>query len=88
MGDNVAKVAKEIAPPGVIGPFCLETIITDTMKIYTFEISARIVAGSNVGIGTSPYAYLKYGEGMYMGRRIATEIRKAAEMNQLEKVVY
>jgi 5-formaminoimidazole-4-carboxamide-1-(beta)-D-ribofuranosyl 5'-monophosphate synthetase len=88
MGDNVAKVAKEIAPPGVIGPFCLETIITDTMKIYTFEISARIVAGSNVGIGTSPYAYLKYGEGMYMGRRIAAEIRKAAEMNQLEKVVY
>jgi 5-formaminoimidazole-4-carboxamide-1-(beta)-D-ribofuranosyl 5'-monophosphate synthetase len=58
------------------------------MKIFTFEISARIVAGSNVGIGTSPYAYLKYGERMYMGRRIAVEIRKAAEMNQLEKVVY
>lgn len=88
MGDSVTKVSKEIAPPGIIGPFCLETIITDTMEIYTFEISARIVAGSNVGIGTSPYAYLKYGEGMYMGRRIALEIRKAVERNQLEKVVY
>jgi len=88
MGDNVQKTAEDIAPPGVIGPFCLETIITDTMKIYTFEISARIVAGSNVGIGTSPYAYLKYGEGMYMGRRIALEIRKAAEMDKLEKVIY
>ena len=88
MGDNVAKVSKEIAPPGVIGPFCLETIITDMMEIYTFEISARIVAGSNVGIGTSPYAYLKYGEGMYMGRRIAMEIRNAVNKNQLEKVVY
>ncbi|MBS7614973.1 formate--phosphoribosylaminoimidazolecarboxamide ligase [Candidatus Bathyarchaeota archaeon] len=88
MGDNVAKVSKEIAPPGIVGPFCLETIITDTMEIFTFEISARIVAGSNVGIGTSPYAYLKYGEGMYMGRRIAREIRNAINKNQLEKVVY
>jgi len=88
MGENVVEVSKKIAPPGIIGPFCLETVITDDMKIYTFEISARIVAGSNVGIGTSPYAYLKYGEGMYMGRRIAREIKNAIENNELEKVVY
>ena len=88
MGENVVKVSKEIAPPGIIGPFCLEMVITDYLKIYTFEISARIVAGSNVGIGTSPYAYLKYGEGMYMGRRIAREIRNAMDNNELEKVVY
>jgi len=88
MGENVVKVSKEIAPPGIIGPFCLETVITDDMKIFTFEISARIVAGSNVGIGTSPYAYLKYGEGMYMGRRIAREIKNAIANNELEKVVY
>jgi len=88
MGDNVARVSKEIAPPGIIGPFCLETIITDQTEIYTFEISARIVAGSNVGIGTSPYAYLKYGEGMYMGRRIAREIRNGIEKDELEKIIY
>jgi 5-formaminoimidazole-4-carboxamide-1-(beta)-D-ribofuranosyl 5'-monophosphate synthetase len=88
MGENVAEVSKEIAPPGIIGPFCLETVITDDLKIYTFEISARIVAGSNVGIGTSPYAYLKYGEGMYMGRRIAREIKNAIKTDELEKVVY
>ena len=88
MGENVVEVSKEIAPPGIIGPFCLEMVITDDLKIYTFEISARIVAGSNVGIGTSPYAYLKYGERMYMGRRIAREIRNAIDTNELEKVVY
>ncbi len=88
MGENVTKVSREIASPGIIGPFCLETVITDDLKIYTFEISARIVAGSNVGIGTSPYAYLKYGEGMYMGRRIAREIKNAIEQEELEKVVY
>jgi 5-formaminoimidazole-4-carboxamide-1-(beta)-D-ribofuranosyl 5'-monophosphate synthetase len=88
MGENVVEVSKQIASPGMIGPFCLETVITDNLKIYTFEISARIVAGSNVGIGTSPYSYLKYGERMYMGRRIAREIKNSLSTNELEKVVY
>jgi 5-formaminoimidazole-4-carboxamide-1-(beta)-D-ribofuranosyl 5'-monophosphate synthetase len=87
MGDNVHKKAAELAPPGIIGPFCLETVITDDLKIFTFEISARIVAGTNVGIGTSPYAYLKYGENMYMGRRIALEIKQAIQQKKLDVVV-
>jgi len=73
----VVEASVEIAPPGIIGPFCLETVVTDDLKIYTFEISARIVAGTNVGIGISPYAYLKYGEIMWMGKRIAREIKQA-----------
>ena len=87
MGDNVQKAAKELAPPGIIGPFCLETVVTDNLEIYTFEISARIVAGTNVGIGTSPYAYLKYGEEMYAGRRIALEIKEALVKKRLQDVV-
>lgn len=87
MGENVHKKAKNLAPPGIIGPFCLETVITDDLKIYTFEISARIVAGTNVGIGTSPYAYLKYGENMYMGRRIALEIKEAQSMDKLQMIL-
>jgi 5-formaminoimidazole-4-carboxamide-1-(beta)-D-ribofuranosyl 5'-monophosphate synthetase len=87
MGENVHKKAQELAPPGIIGPFCLETVITDDLKIFTFEISARIVAGTNVGIGTSPYAYLKYGENMYMGRRIAKEIKEANEQERLQEVI-
>jgi 5-formaminoimidazole-4-carboxamide-1-(beta)-D-ribofuranosyl 5'-monophosphate synthetase len=86
MGDNVHKKARELAPPGIIGPFCLETVITDDLKIFTFEISARIVAGTNVGIGTSPYAYLRYGENMYMGRRIAMEIKEAVKQNRLNEI--
>jgi 5-formaminoimidazole-4-carboxamide-1-(beta)-D-ribofuranosyl 5'-monophosphate synthetase len=87
MGDNVQATAKALAPPGIIGPYCLETIITDNLEIYAFEISARIVAGTNVGIGTSPYAYLKYGENMYIGKRIAVEIREAREQDKLSKIV-
>jgi 5-formaminoimidazole-4-carboxamide-1-(beta)-D-ribofuranosyl 5'-monophosphate synthetase len=87
MGENVHKKAAELAPPGIIGPFCLETVVTDDLKIYCFEISARIVAGTNVGIGTSPYAYLRYGENMYMGRRIAMELKEAVKQKRLHEVV-
>jgi len=83
MGENVHKKARDLAPPGIIGPFCLETVITDDLRIFTFEISARIVAGTNVGIGTSPYSYLKYGANMYMGRRIAMEIKEAKQKERL-----
>jgi 5-formaminoimidazole-4-carboxamide-1-(beta)-D-ribofuranosyl 5'-monophosphate synthetase len=90
MGDSVAKISEEIAPPGIIGPFCLETIVTDSPEIFTFEISARIVAGTNVGIGGggfSPYAYVKHGEGMYMGKRIAKEIKTAIAKKKIKQII-
>jgi 5-formaminoimidazole-4-carboxamide-1-(beta)-D-ribofuranosyl 5'-monophosphate synthetase len=87
MGDAVQAKAKELASPGLVGPFCLETVITENLKIYIFEISARIVAGTNINIGTSPYAYLKYGEDMYMGRRIALEIKEARASGNLASIL-
>jgi 5-formaminoimidazole-4-carboxamide-1-(beta)-D-ribofuranosyl 5'-monophosphate synthetase len=87
MGDAVQRAAKELAPPGIIGPFCLETIVTEDLEIFAFEISARIVAGTNVEIGTSPYAYLKHGEWMYTGRRIALEIKEALREGRLREVL-
>lgn len=87
MGDNVMRKATELAPPGIIGPFCLETVITDSLEIYTFEISARIVAGTNVGIGTGPYAYLKFGQNMYTGRRIALEIKNGLRKDRIKEIV-
>ena len=40
-----------------------------------------------MGIGTSPYAYLKYGEEMWMGKRIAREIKQALRDNNLEMIL-
>jgi 5-formaminoimidazole-4-carboxamide-1-(beta)-D-ribofuranosyl 5'-monophosphate synthetase len=87
MGDNVMRKAAELAPPGIIGPFCMETVITDNLEIYTFEISARIVAGTNVGIGTGPYAYLKFGQNMYTGRRIALEFKNGLMKGRIKEIV-
>ena len=72
---------------GLWGPFCLECVIDRDLNIYVFEISARIVAGTNLYTQGSPYSYLQYGPGMSMGRRIAMEIRKAIEQDKLDKVI-
>ncbi|VVB55409.1 5-formaminoimidazole-4-carboxamide-1-(beta)-D-ribofuranosyl 5'-monophosphate synthetase [uncultured archaeon] len=87
IGEKVVEASHKIAKPGAIGPFCLETIVTENLKVVAFEISARIVAGCNAEIGQSPYAYLLYNEVMYMGKRIAREIKEGVKQNRLGEVV-
>jgi 5-formaminoimidazole-4-carboxamide-1-(beta)-D-ribofuranosyl 5'-monophosphate synthetase len=87
MGENVIKESRKITKRGLWGPFCLETIMTPEEEIYTFEISARIVAGTNPYIEGSPYTWLKYDEPMSTGRRIAREIKTAIKKNQLKKLL-
>jgi 5-formaminoimidazole-4-carboxamide-1-(beta)-D-ribofuranosyl 5'-monophosphate synthetase len=88
MGEDVVKVSKEMCPPGLFGPFCLETVITPDMEIVTFEISARIVAGTNPYVHGSPYTWLKYNEPMSTGRRIAREIKLAIQQNKLDRIFH
>ncbi|MFH1404070.1 MAG: formate--phosphoribosylaminoimidazolecarboxamide ligase [Candidatus Altiarchaeota archaeon] len=87
IGEKIVDESQKIQPPGVLGPFCLETICTEDMQLVAFEISTRIVAGCNVNIPTNPYAYLKYGENMYMGRRIAREVKEAVNAGRIREVV-
>lgn len=87
-GQKVYEYSKKIAEPGMVGPFCLESIIDENGDIYYFEISARIVAGSTVGIPASPYSYILFGENMYMGRRIAREIRIGIEKDMLGEMIF
>jgi 5-formaminoimidazole-4-carboxamide-1-(beta)-D-ribofuranosyl 5'-monophosphate synthetase len=84
MGDSVVKVSKDICPPGMTGAFCLEAMVTDKLELKVFEISARIVAGTNPYIQGSPYSYLMYGDNMSMGKRIALEIKNAIESDKLD----
>ena len=86
IAEKIVKKSREIAPPGLFGPFCLETIIREDLEIVAFEISTRIVAGCNALIGQNPYTYLKYDEPMYMGKRIAREIKNAAKQDKLFEI--
>jgi 5-formaminoimidazole-4-carboxamide-1-(beta)-D-ribofuranosyl 5'-monophosphate synthetase len=88
MGEAVVRVSREICPDrGLFGAFCLETIVTPESAFFLMEISARIVAGTNLFIDGSPYSYLNYDEPMSTGRRIAREIKNALLSNSLELVL-
>lgn len=86
-GKKFVEASKKMLPPGIIGPFCLESIVKDDLSIYVFEFSGRIVAGTNLYLHGSPYSYLYWDEPMSMGRRIAREIRMAIEQDSINKVV-
>lgn len=85
-GERFVSAAGRLVPPGMIGPFCLEMICDEEGRLYTFEFSGRIVAGTNIFIRGSPYSDLLFDEPMSMGRRIAREVRVASEMGIIEKV--
>jgi 5-formaminoimidazole-4-carboxamide-1-(beta)-D-ribofuranosyl 5'-monophosphate synthetase len=87
MGEKVVAKSKELDGVGLFGPFCLETVITPDLEFKVFEISARIVAGTNPFINGSPYTDLRYNEPMSTGRRIAREIKKAIESDRLREVL-
>lgn len=87
MGERVVEASKSVCPPGLFGPFCLEMIIDKDLNFYVFEISARIVAGTNLYIEGSPYTALRYAEPMSTGRRIARDIKMAAEAGKIEMVL-
>lgn len=71
---------------GVIGSFCLETVVTEDLTFKVFEISARIVAGTNPYISGSPYSELIQAD-LSTGRRISQEIKFAARKKLLEKIL-
>ena len=86
-GRAVVKKSKELFYPGISGPFCLETVVSSKLNIKVFEVSARIVAGTNLFINGSPYSRLYFNEPMSTGRRVARELKNAIKTNQLDKVV-
>ncbi len=89
IGENVVKASKDLpgVPKGLFGAFCLEGIIDPQLNFRVFEISARIVAGTNPFVNGSPYTWLRYNEPMSTGRRIAREIRTGIEQGRLEDLI-
>ncbi len=71
---------------GLWGPFCLETVVTPDLEFKVFEISARIVAGTNPFIAGSAYSEM-IGPSLSTGRRMAQEIRTGAESGRLAEIL-
>jgi 5-formaminoimidazole-4-carboxamide-1-(beta)-D-ribofuranosyl 5'-monophosphate synthetase len=71
---------------GMVGPFCIEGIMTEDLEFKVFEISTRIVAGTNLFISGSPYSDL-LAPGLSTGRRIAQEVRRGEVESRLAEIV-
>jgi len=85
MGRGVSNSSQELFG-GMHGPFCIETIITEDLDIYSFEISARIVAGTN--LLSNPYSIYTNGKEFTTGMRIAQELKDAFKEGKLQKIIY
>lgn len=95
MGKNVVNESRKLIDyktgkpisKGLYGSFCLEAIVDPELNFNVFEISARIVAGTNPFINGSPYTWLRYNEPMSTGRRIARDIKQAIENDKLDLIL-
>ncbi|WP_297435348.1 formate--phosphoribosylaminoimidazolecarboxamide ligase [Thermococcus sp.] len=85
-GERVVEAAEELMG-GLWGPFCLEGVFTEELEFVVFEISARIVAGTNPFVHGSPYSWLRYDKPVSTGRRIAMELRQAEDEERLDEIL-
>lgn len=86
MGERFVNAARRLVKPGMNGPFCIEGVYDQDGKFWSFEFSARIVAGTNIYMEGSPYSTLLYDVPMSMGRRIAREVKTAEKQKKLDKI--
>ncbi|MBA7543120.1 hypothetical protein ES705_35446 [subsurface metagenome] len=88
IGEKFVTVAKEEYPPGIIGPFALQSTFIPgppEEKAVVFDISMR-VQGSP-GTRFTPYSGYRYEESLSVGKRVAMELRKAIQQNRMEETV-
>lgn len=88
LAEKYVKAVKEHYGTEVIGPFCLQTCVDKDLNFYIYDVAPRIGGGTNVHLSVGhPYGNTLWRKPMSTGRRIAMEIRRAIELDELEKVV-
>jgi 5-formaminoimidazole-4-carboxamide-1-(beta)-D-ribofuranosyl 5'-monophosphate synthetase len=87
MGERFVAAARELSPPGVIGPFALQCVVTagPPKELVCYDVSLR-VPGSP-GTRYTPYSAYRWGRDVSVGERIAMEIVMARDTDRLEDVL-
>ena len=88
LGEKFITASKEHYEPGIIGPFCLQTCIDKDMNYSIYDVAPRVGGGTNVHVSVGhPYGNATWRKPMSSGRRIAMELRRAAEQDRLLEVL-
>ncbi|MGI0151282.1 MAG: DUF1297 domain-containing protein, partial [Thermoplasmata archaeon] len=48
LGERFVRIARERYPPGIVGPFCLQTVLDAEARATIFDVACRIGGGTNI----------------------------------------
>jgi 5-formaminoimidazole-4-carboxamide-1-(beta)-D-ribofuranosyl 5'-monophosphate synthetase len=88
LAERFVEASRRRYPPGILGPFCLQTCLDRDGHPVVFDVAVRIGGGTNVHLGVGhPYGNALWRTPMSSGRRVALELRRASESGRLAEVV-
>lgn len=88
LGERFVQVAKKLYAPGIIGPFCLQTVVDKDMNFTIYDVAPRIGGGTNVHLSVGhPYGNALWRRPMSTGRRVALEVHRAVAKDALAEIV-
>lgn len=85
LGEAFVSASGDMFGPGIIGPFALQSIVVPgppKKEIVVVDVSPRMPGSP--GISATPYSGYLYGQSMSAGRRVAKEIKRAIETDELK----
>lgn len=87
LGERFVHSAREASPPGVIGPFALQCIITagPPKEFVVYDVSLRIPGSP--GTRFTPYTGYRWGRDVSVGERIAMEVVMARDASRLADIL-
>jgi 5-formaminoimidazole-4-carboxamide-1-(beta)-D-ribofuranosyl 5'-monophosphate synthetase len=87
MGERFLSAARELRPPGVIGPFALQCAVAagPPKELICYDVSLRIPGSP--GTRYTPYSAYRWGRDVSVGERIAMEIVMARDTDRLADVL-
>jgi 5-formaminoimidazole-4-carboxamide-1-(beta)-D-ribofuranosyl 5'-monophosphate synthetase len=88
LAEKFVKATQEHYKPGIIGPFCLQTCVDKDLNFWIYDVAPRTGGGTNIHMWVGhPYGNATWRTNMSTGRRIALEVKRAIEMDKLDKIV-
>jgi 5-formaminoimidazole-4-carboxamide-1-(beta)-D-ribofuranosyl 5'-monophosphate synthetase len=88
LGERFVEISKEHYAPGIIGPFCLQTVVDKDMDFTIYDVAPRIGGGTNVHVAVGhPYGNALWRQPMSTGRRVALELKRAIAQDAIQEIV-
>jgi len=88
IAERYVRATQQHYAPGILGPFTLQTCVDREEDFYIYDVAPRIGGGTNVHMSVGhPYGNALWRRPMSTGRRVAVEIKRAAEEGRLDEIV-